>query len=143
MAELKMAVVMAASLSAPITLVSVAPMMLDQPLATGDPVEVVMEKYEKRTLSNLAIYGRNLYQESCVDCHGMGAAGTQRGPDLIQPAYHRSAFGKRSFHAAVKAGVVEKPSSLTITHQFPELSFNQVERLERYIRELQQPMAFR
>lgn len=138
-----MAVVMVASLSAPITLVTVSPMLLAQPLATGDPVEVVLEKYEKRTLSNLAIHGRNLYQAHCVECHGAGARGRAQGPDLMHPAYHRDAFGKRSFHAAVRSGAVSRPSRLTISHQFQGLSFNQVERLERYVRELQNPQAFR
>ena len=143
MAELKTAVLMTVSLSAPVSMVAVAPMVLEQPLANGDPDAAIIEQHENRTLSNLAIAGRNLFQTMCTDCHGHGADGTERGPNLTATEYHRKGFDKKTFHAAVRAGVVRRPGALTVSHQFPKLSFNEVERLERYVRELQTPFDYR
>lgn len=143
MAELKTALLVTASLTAPVSLVTFAPLVLEQPLANGDPVASVVEQHENRTLSNLGVAGRNLFRTQCADCHGTAAVGTPRGPDLIQETYHLAAFGKQSFHAAVRNGIVRQPGSLTVTHQFADLSFNDVERLERYVRELQNPFDYR
>lgn len=143
MAEFKTAIMVTASLSAPVSMVTLAPLVLDQPLANGDPVAAVIEQHENRTLSNLGIAGRNLFQTMCTDCHGHGADGTERGPNLTAAEYHRQSYGKKSFHAAVKAGLVRQPGALRVSHQFPKLSFNELERLERYVRELQTPFNYR
>ena len=143
MAALRTAIVMTASLSAPVGLVAGVPMVLDGPLETGGPVIAVEEQYERRTLSQLAMAGKRLFHDRCADCHGEGAVGSTKGVNLLQEAFHRNRFSKRDFHDTLRPPVVRQATIVSMPHQFPDLQFNQIERLERYVRELQSPLKFR
>ncbi len=143
MAALRTAIVMTASMSAPVGLVALAPMVLEGPLETGGPVIAVEEQYERRTLSQLAIAGQQLFRRECVECHGEGAGGSPKGANLLLTAFHSENFDKRAFHNALRTRGADQTISASLPHQFPKLNFNQIERLERYIRELQKPINFR
>ena len=143
MAALRTAIVMTASLSAPVGLVAGMPMVLDGPLQTGGPVIAVEEQYERRTLSQLALAGKRLFHDRCADCHGEGAIGSAKGVNLLRETYHRERFSKRDFHDTLRPQVIRQASIVRLPHEFPELHFNQIEQLERYVRELQSPLDFR
>ena len=142
MAALRTAIVMTASLSAPIGLVTVAPMVMEGPYKTGGPAVEITQQQERMKLSQLGYAGKRLYLKNCVECHGEEAKGAQRGVSLVSQSYHRENFSKRAFHSAVRPENMEQLASIDSSHVFPGLSFNQVEQLERYIRELQNPFDF-
>ena len=131
-----------ASISAPIGLVAVAPMIADGPLKTGEPAVEVAVQHERRQLSQLGYAGKMLFRQNCVECHGEEAKGSRRGTSLVTATFHRENFDKRSFHRAVREGESQQVASLGMEHAFSDLSFNQVEQLERYLRELQKPFDF-
>lgn len=135
--------IMTASLSAPAGMVVLAPMVLKGPLETGAPDKEIMQRHERRKLSQLALAGQRLFKKNCVECHGDSAAGTSRGTNLVQKAFHKENFNKRAFHRALRSDDSTQTTSVTLTHTFPKLKFNDIERLERYIRELQKPFDFR
>ena len=140
MVALRTAVVVSFSLSAPVGGLMVAPLVLERPFETVGPTYDVYERHEDRKLSQLGLAGKRLFRLSCADCHGPSAQGTQRGVNLMAKAYHRDRFGKREFHEAVRG---DGRTAAIYGHSFTEFSFNNVERLERYIRELQKPLSFR
>lgn len=144
MAEIRTAIVMAASLSAPVGIVATAPMVMEQPLATGESSDEVLQRHETMRFSQIAISGQRIFRTECADCHGDDASGTQRGPDLLSPAGTPARGNeKRMFHHAVANGVPQQNWAMGDMPAFPRLSFNQIERLERYVRELKYPLSLR
>ena len=146
MVEVRTALIMTGSLSAPVAIVGLSPMILPQHLSTDAPIAeiaAVMEKHERLQFSQLGIAGLRLFRDNCASCHGDHAKGTSRGPALVRKAYHRESFGKQAFHYAVKHGARQQKWSMGDMPGFPKLSFNQIEKLERYVRELQKPVSFR
>ena len=144
MAEIRTAIVMAASLSAPVGMVATAPMLMDQPLATGEPSEEILQRHETMRFSQIAISGQRIFRAKCADCHGEDASGTRRGPDLVSPAGSSGRSNdKRMFHHAVTQGVPQQNWAMGDMPAFPRLSFNQIERIERYVRELRYPVRLR
>ncbi|MEL7468588.1 MAG: cytochrome c [Pseudomonadota bacterium] len=143
MTELRAALITTASLAAPV--IVIAPMMaLDGPYETGDGPSLDMERHHERQMfSQLAIAGMRTYRASCMECHGERAVGTGRGPSLLDPIYHRRALPKREFHAAVSSGTPQQNWRMGDMPGFSKLSFNQIEQIERYVRELQRPIDFR
>ena len=117
-------------------------MMFDQPLRTEGPVAAVEQSYENKQFTQLAIAGMRLYRSMCVECHGADAKGTGDGPNLLRAQYHAKRFGKTAFHAAVKGGVPQQKWAMGDMPGFPDLDFNQIEQVERYVRELQRPVDF-
>lgn len=146
MVELRTAMIMTGSLSAPVAIVGLAPMILPQHLATDTPdIELaqIEAKHERLQFSQLGIAGLRLFQEKCSGCHGTHGVGSSRGPALIDKSYFRASFSKQAFHYAVKHGVRQQKWSFGDMPAFPNLKFNQIERLERYLREVQKPLDFR
>ncbi len=143
MAVLRSALVMTTSLSAPVGLVVVAPMVLEGPLKTDGPVSEVIQQHERRTLSQLGLAGRTLFRQNCVECHGEGAIGSDKATSLLHSTFHRESFDKRAFHRSLRISEPVQTASVSIVHAFPDLSFNEIERMERYVRELQKPFDFR
>ena len=144
MAEIRTAIVMAASLSAPVGIVATAPMVMDQPLATGEPSDEIVQRQETMRFSQIAISGQRIFRAECADCHGEDASGTHRGPDLLSSADSPGRRNeKRMFHHAVANGLPQQNWAMGDMPAFPRLSFNQIERLERYVRELKYPLSLR
>ncbi|MEM9059495.1 MAG: cytochrome c [Pseudomonadota bacterium] len=142
MAELRTALVTTASLAAP-AIVLAPVLLLERPFDTDGPSIEMERHHERQRYSQLAIAGMRLYRSSCMDCHGEKAVGTQRGPSLVKQIYHRASFSKRAFHEAVTQGAPQQNWRMGDMPGFSKFSFNQLEQLERYIRELQRPIDFR
>ncbi|MEO5656598.1 MAG: cytochrome c [Nitrospiria bacterium] len=49
--------------------------------------------------------GRRLFDARCAGCHGMGAAGTHRGPSFLSKIYEPNHHGDSAFALAVQRGV--------------------------------------
>lgn len=143
MVELRTALVVTASVSLPVSIIGVAPTMFEQPLATGGPARDTLEHHERMKFTPLGIAGRDIYVEQCAMCHGRKGNGTKRGPSLLLETYNRTNLGKQSFHYAVSYGVPQQRWAYGDMPAFPRMSFNQVEMVERFVRELQSPLSFR
>ena len=49
--------------------------------------------------------GKAEYQKACVECHGAGLLGSEKGPSLLDSTYKDSHHADLSFYYAVKSGV--------------------------------------
>ena len=60
-------------------------------------------------LSDTARAGEKLFNANCSVCHGMGAAGTNQGPPLVDRIYHPGHHPDFSIRNAVRQGVQAAP----------------------------------
>ena len=49
--------------------------------------------------------GRTLFLQNCMQCHGRGAKGTDKGPPLVHRYYEPNHHGDIAFYLAVERGV--------------------------------------
>lgn len=103
---------------------------------TGGSSELAA-KIARATLSPLAEVGRQEYANHCAACHGYDANGTEFAPPLLQPKYMDWARQQVPFHQAVKRGVPEGSTTHADVPEGKRLHFNSVERIAKYLRELQ------
>lgn len=120
-----------------ITAAIAAPTLVFEPHLSSTPNPAALQEHEHRRLSQLARAGMNIYSVSCESCHGEKASGTSLGPSLWREPYVRGNRAQREFHAALT------PDSKTGTGMhdtlLPEdLSFNDIEKLARFVREVRQ-----
>jgi len=66
----------------------------------GIPVEVALPE-----LSAEAKIGKKRFEANCMRCHGLNAAGTNKGPPLIHKIYEPGHHSDLSFQRAAKFGV--------------------------------------
>ena len=102
-----------------------------QSQATG---EVPSPGYQ---LSETARAGEDLFNANCSICHGVNAAGTGRGPTLIDRIYHPGHHSDLSIHSAVRQGVRQHHWTFGNMAPVPGVSPGDVDRIICYIRELQ------
>lgn len=57
------------------------------------------------TLTAIAKQGKLVFDKFCAQCHGVDAAGTDKGPPLVHKIYEPSHHGDGSFVRAIKQGV--------------------------------------
>lgn len=67
--------------------------------------------YPIQGLANIELYGdpqvgREHFRQSCAECHGADARGTEQGPALIHRIYEPSHHADITFFIAVERGVV-------------------------------------
>lgn len=135
MSALKTALAVSATLSVPVAM-STLPGPLDSDPSTADPKIV-----ERHFFTQLGIAGRLVYQANCQDCHGTAGRGTVAGPSLLHRAYAPEVLSQRAFHKAVTQGVAAK--RWTFGDMPPiDLSFNEIELVARYLRELRDPARY-
>lgn len=122
------AVVVSAGLTVPTILYA------PKPLYSG-PGTASTEEYDYKVLSQLAKSGFTIYERHCQDCHGDRGYGTDRGPNLHHRVYSAGKLSQQEFHEAVVHGV--KANKWTYGDMpATRLSFNEIERVARYVREV-------
>ena len=83
-----------------------------------------------------ALVGRDVYQKSCVACHGQNAVGSRQGPPLVHRVYEPSHHTDSHFRAAVNRGVQAHHWNFG---NMPRIGLSDAEtqRVIQYVRELQ------
>ena len=88
-------------------------------------------------LSETARAGEELFNANCSICHGVNAAGTGRGPTLIDRIYHPGHHSDLSIRSAVRQGVRQHHWTFGNMAPVPGVSPGDVDKVICYIRELQ------
>ena len=99
---------------------------------TTGPRQVVVP-----TLSAEAEAGKVAFDRNCAACHGLDAAGSEKGPPLVERTYHPGHHSDAAFELAVKRGVRAHHWLLGDMPPQPRVSRDEVARITRYVRELQ------
>ena len=89
-------------------------------------------------LSPAAQDGKAAFDTHCAECHGANAAGTDKGPTFLHRVYHPGHHADFSFVLAVTRGVRQHHWRFGNMKRLPEVDEAMVERIVRYVRELQQ-----
>lgn len=88
-------------------------------------------------LSATALAGEEIFNANCSICHGLHAAGTSRGPTLIDRIYHPGHHSDASFRNAVANGVRQHHWVFGDMQPVAGVSAAEVEKIICYIREVQ------
>lgn len=88
-------------------------------------------------LSAEATTGEAAFVAYCVSCHGKNAAGTDKGPSLVNQIYGPLHHGDFSFVRAVTLGVPQHHWLFGTMPPQPEVGHQEIDRIVVYIRELQ------
>ena len=81
--------------------------------------------------------GEAVFVAHCAGCHGMNAAGSDKGPPLIDPIYRPAHHGDFSFVRAVTLGVPQHHWLFGAMPAQPQVSREQIDQIVTYIREIQ------
>lgn len=88
-------------------------------------------------LSRDARAGQVAFATYCVDCHGKDAAGTDKGPPLVNQIYAPFHHGDFSFVRAVTLGVPQHHWLFGGMPAQPQVGRQEIDEIIVYIRELQ------
>lgn len=88
-------------------------------------------------LSEQASAGKRAYDANCASCHGVNAAGGDRGPPLVHDIYNPGHHTDQSFVRAARLGVPRHHWNFGNMPPQPNVSFEETVDIIRYIRELQ------
>jgi len=88
-------------------------------------------------LSAAALDGQALFAQNCAACHGPNGSGSDKGPPLIHDIYNPGHHSDISFHRAVQYGTQQHHWSFGNMPPQPQVTKEQVDKILRYIRELQ------
>lgn len=135
MSAFKTALAVTATLSVP-----VAMSRLPGPLESG-PETADLRVIERHQLTQLGFAGREVYRQHCQSCHGAGGQGTTQGPSLLNKTYRSRDFSAQAIHSTIQNGVEAR---LWDYGDMPalDLSFNDIELVARYVRELRDPARY-
>lgn len=81
--------------------------------------------------------GERLFEEHCVNCHGIRAGGTSQGPPLLHRIYEPGHHADISFYRAVEFGVRPHHWSFGPMPPIDGLDREEVGSIVRYVRWLQ------
>ncbi|WP_420549600.1 c-type cytochrome [Curvivirga sp.] len=95
------------------------------------------EKLVDMPLSELAIAGKQAYDDTCMACHGKNAEGTMAGPTFIHKVYHPGHHNDGSFVRAVKMGVRQHHWPFGDMPAQPHVTDEEIRAIIQYVRELQ------
>ena len=84
-----------------------------------------------------AVKGKALFEQNCQGCHGVQAAGTDKGPPLVNKIYRPAHHANLAFHLAVKNGVRAHHWSFGDMPPQPQVSPEDAAHILQYIRQLQ------
>ena len=88
-------------------------------------------------LSAAASLGKVAFDNSCADCHGVNAIGTDTGPPLIHDYYNPGHHGDGAFYTAVANGVRQHHWQFGNMEPLPQVTQDQTRMIIAYIREMQ------
>lgn len=88
-------------------------------------------------LSSEATAGAALFEANCAACHGNNAAGSNKGPPLIDRIYNPAHHSDFSFARAVRSGVPQHHWLFGPMPAQPQVKREQIDQIVAYIRELQ------
>lgn len=119
-----------------------APTLVFEPHLSSTANPNVIRDHELKRLSQLAQAGSMIFESDCLGCHGAKGAGSPLGPSLRQEKFERGNHNNKEFHLALFEGGGEMAG---IHQGLPaaELSFNEVEQVARYVREVSRIAARR
>ena len=120
-----------------------APTLVATPHLQTTPNAAIVQEHELRVFSQLGRAGRRIFITTCAECHGIKGEGTIAGPSLHHDAYKPDNLNRRDFHRVVTEGVEAHRWSFGDMPGNPSLSFNDIEKIARYVRELQYPLRYR
>ena len=89
-------------------------------------------------LSEHAREGEKAFDDSCAACHGINAAGSDKGPPLIHDIYNPGHHADASFFVAVNRGTPRHHWDFGDMPAQPKVTDDDVAAIVRYIRELQE-----
>lgn len=89
------------------------------------------------TLSPEAERGEVAFEANCASCHGNNAAGTDKGPPLVNQVYSSVHHGDFSFARAVTSDVTQHHWLFGSMPPQPQVKGQEVDRIIVYIREIQ------
>lgn len=87
--------------------------------------------------TEIAKKGEIAFVSNCAACHGVNAAGTDKGPTLVHDIYNPGHHADMSFYLAVKNGVRQHHWPFGNMPPQPQVSDTELEAILKYIRELQ------
>ena len=88
-------------------------------------------------LSPAAKAGEAVFVVNCAGCHGMNAAGSDKGPPLVDRIYRPSHHGDFSFVRAVTLGVPQHHWLFGAMPAQAQMTREQIDQIVTYIREIQ------
>lgn len=91
-----------------------------------------------QTLSVTAEQGKKSFDDNCASCHGLNAAGSDRGPPLVHDYYNPGHHADGAFHAAVRNGVRPHHWRFGNMPPQPQVTDEQTRRIIAYVREMQE-----
>lgn len=80
---------------------------------------------------------RDAFDRRCAECHGRDAAGTAVGPPLVHSIYGPAHHADVAFALAVQRGVAAHHWRFRDMPPQPGMPPGEVEKITRYVRELQ------
>jgi mono/diheme cytochrome c family protein len=84
-----------------------------------------------------AVKGKALFEQNCQSCHGIAAAGSDKGPPLVDKIYRPAHHANLAFHLAVKNGVRSHHWNFSDMPPQPQISPTDAAHILQYIRQLQ------
>jgi len=78
-----------------------------------------------------------LFERRCSACHGIEAAGTDKGPPLVHRIYEPGHHGDQAFYRAVREGVRSHHWPFGDMAPVPGVSEDEIARIVAYVRKLQ------
>lgn len=90
------------------------------------------------SLSQEGREGAEFFKMNCQVCHGQNAAGTKLGPPLIHDIYNPGHHSDQAFYLAAASGVRQHHWPYGDMPAQPQVAQEDVAKIIRYIRELQE-----
>ncbi len=88
-------------------------------------------------LTALAKDGKVVFDKNCASCHGVNAAGTEKGPPFVNNIYNPGHHSDRAFYLAAKNGVRQHHWPFGNMPAQPQVSEADLQAIIQYVREMQ------
>ena len=102
------------------------------PSSGGTRVDVSVPAF-----TSIAQAGEKAFTANCVQCHGVNAAGTDKGPPLVHDIYNPGHHGDDAFFFAVRNGTRQHHWPYGNMPAQPQVSMSELGAIVQYVRELQ------